>query len=172
MEWPGWLKCVIYSCYLGQSMCQFNRLPRVAHRLADYPECLQFCWDFVKPLKQLFNIFFLACSSARIFSISFVLHAIRSFFSSNERCRNFIFQNHPSPLSKVKWSAPKIYYHLYRNYKSTRNTSVSKLRQNLPGTSRAIKNITKRRKSSTERHHYVHKNSCKKPHFGKQNYLT
>ena len=94
------------------------------------------------------------------------------FFLPTSACRNFIFQNHPSPLSKVKWSAPKIYYHLYRNYLSTRNTSVSKLRQNLPGTSRAIKNITKRRKSSTERHHYVHKNSCKKPHFGKQNYLT
>ena len=30
-------------------MCYFNRLTRVARCLADYPEWLQFCWDFVKP---------------------------------------------------------------------------------------------------------------------------
>ena len=30
-------------------MCYFNRLTRVARWLADYPEWLQFCWDFVKP---------------------------------------------------------------------------------------------------------------------------
>ena len=30
-------------------MCYFNRLTRVARCLADYPEWLQFCWDFVNP---------------------------------------------------------------------------------------------------------------------------
>ena len=30
-------------------MCFFHRLTRVARWLADYPEWLQFCWDFVKP---------------------------------------------------------------------------------------------------------------------------
>ena len=73
-------------------MCYFNRLTRVARWLADYPEWLQFCWDFVKPPRNdeivLQPFFFLACSSARIFfSISFVLHAIFFFF----------FQNHHPP---------------------------------------------------------------------------
>ena len=71
-------------CCLGQSTCYFNWLTRVARWLADYPEWLQFCWDFVKPPRNdeiaLQHFFFLAFSSARIFfSISFVLHAIFFF---------------------------------------------------------------------------------------------
>ena len=65
-------------------MCYFNRLTRVARWLADYPEWLQFCWDFVKPPRNdeiALQHFFLAWSSARIFfSISFV-----------EQCKNFFF---------------------------------------------------------------------------------
>ena len=65
-------------------MCYFNRLTRVARWLADYPEWLQICWDFVKPARNdeiaLQHFFFLACSSAiYFFCISFVLHAIFFF---------------------------------------------------------------------------------------------
>ena len=58
----------------------------MAHWLADYPEWLQFCWDFVKPPRNdeiaLQYIFFLLASVQEFFSISFVLNAI---FSSNKR---------------------------------------------------------------------------------------
>ena len=65
-------------------MSYFNRLTRVACCLADYPEWLQFCWDFVKPprndeiaLQHFFSL--LEAVQELFFSISFVLHAI--FFS-------------------------------------------------------------------------------------------
>ena len=79
-------------------MCYFNRLTRVARWLADYPEWLQFCWDFVKPprndeiaLQQFF--FFLACSSARIFF--YFICAACNFFLPTSAC------------GKFKWSPPK-----------------------------------------------------------------
>ena len=80
-------------------MCYFNRLTRVARCLADYPEWLQFCWDFVKPPRNdeidSQHFFFLACSSARIF---FLFHlCCMQFFSSNKRLREIFFQNHPLP---------------------------------------------------------------------------
>ena len=74
-------------------MCYFNRLTRVARRLADYPEWLQFCWDFVKLPRNdeiALQPFFLACSRARFFSISFVLHAI---FFFQQALAGFFFQN-------------------------------------------------------------------------------
>ena len=89
-------------------MCYFNRLTRVARWLADYPERLQFYWDFVKPSRNdeiaLQHFFFLACSSARIFF--FFICAACNFFSSYKRLQEFFFQNHSPPPSRVKWSAP------------------------------------------------------------------
>ena len=58
-------------------MCYFNKLTRVARWLADYPEWLQFCCDFVKPPGNdeiaLQHFFVLACSSARI-TLIFLFH--------------------------------------------------------------------------------------------------
>ena len=58
-------------------MCYFNRLTRVARCLADYPERLQFCWDFVKPPRNdeiALQHFFSCLQQCNIFfSISFVL---------------------------------------------------------------------------------------------------
>ena len=53
-------------------MCYFNRLTRVDRWLADYPEWLQFCWDFVKPPRNDKNSF------ATFFSL---LAAVQEFFS-------------------------------------------------------------------------------------------
>ena len=62
-------------------------------------EWLQFCWDFVKPRWNSFApFFFLACSSARIFFLSFVLHAI--FFFQQAVAGN-VFQNHLPPLQEL-----------------------------------------------------------------------
>ena len=64
-------------------MCYFNRLTRVARCLADYPEWLQFCWDFVKPPRNdeigLRHFFSLLEAVQEFFYISFVLHAIFFF---------------------------------------------------------------------------------------------
>ena len=79
-------------------MCHSNRLTRVACWLADYPEWLQFCWDFVKLPRNdeiALQHFFLACSSARIFFL-FPLCCMQ-FFSSNKCLQEIFFQNHPSP---------------------------------------------------------------------------
>ena len=79
-------------------MCYFNTLTRVARWLADYPEWLQFCWDFVKPPRNeeiaLQHFFFLFAAAQEIFSISFLLHAI--FLLQQALAGNF-FQNHPPP---------------------------------------------------------------------------
>ena len=82
-------------------MCYFNRLTRVARWLADYPEWLQFCWDFIKPPRndEILQHFFLAYSSARIF---FLLHLCgMQFFSSNKRLQEIFFQNDPSPSQEL-----------------------------------------------------------------------
>ena len=79
-------------------MCHSNRLTRVACWLADYPEWLQFCWDFVKPPRNdeiALQHFFLACSSARIFCL-FPLCCMQ-FFSSNKCLQEIFFQNHSPP---------------------------------------------------------------------------
>ena len=51
--------------------------------LADYPEWLPFCWDFVKPPRNdeiaLQHFFFLLAAVQEFFSISFVLHAFFFF---------------------------------------------------------------------------------------------
>jgi len=82
----------------------------VARWLADYPEWLQFCWDFVK-LSESDEIalqhFFLACSSARIFSYFICAACDQFFFSSSKRLKEFFFNVTPIPPSSVKWSAPK-----------------------------------------------------------------
>ena len=74
-------------------MCYFNRLTRVPRSLADYPEWLQFCRDFVKPPRNdeiaLQHFFFLACSSARIFFFYFICVAC-NFFLPTRACRKFI----------------------------------------------------------------------------------
>ena len=63
----------------------------MAHWLADYPEWLQFCWDFVKLPRNddiaLLHFFFLLAAVQEFFSISFVLHAI--FFLPRSACRKF-----------------------------------------------------------------------------------
>ena len=89
-------------------MCYFNRLSRVARWLADYPEWLQFCWNFVKPLRNdeiaLQHFFSSLQQCKNFFSIAFELHAI--FFFQQAQAGIF-FQNHPHLPSRVKWSAPK-----------------------------------------------------------------
>ena len=84
------------------SLCYFNRLTRVACWLADYPEWLQFCWDFVKPPRNdeiaLQHFFFLACSSARI--LFYFICAACIFFLPTSPCRKFFFKvTHPPPPS-------------------------------------------------------------------------
>ena len=79
-------------------MCYFNRLTRVARWLADYPEWLQFCWDFVKPPRNdeiaLQHFFFLLGAMQEFFFFSFVLHAI---FFFQQALAGISFQNHPPP---------------------------------------------------------------------------
>ena len=56
-------------------------------------------------MKLLCNIFFLACSSARIF---FLLQlCCMQFFSSNKRLQENFFWKSPILPSRAKWSAPK-----------------------------------------------------------------
>ena len=81
-------------------MCYFNRLTRVACWLANYPEWLQFCWDFVKPPRNdelaLQHFFFLL---AAVQDFIFLFHlCYMQFFSSDKPP--------PPPPSRVKWSAP------------------------------------------------------------------
>ena len=78
-------------------MCYFNRLTRVARWLADYPEWLRFCWDFIKPHRNdeiaLQHFFSCLQQYKNFFSSSFVLHAS---FCSSSACRNF-FSKSPTP---------------------------------------------------------------------------
>ena len=94
---------------------------RVARSLADYPEWLQFCWDFVKPpwndgmMKWLCNIsFFLLAAVQEIF---FLFHlCCMQFFSSIKRLQEFFFKITHLPLhpsSRVKWSAPYVHVEFY-----------------------------------------------------------
>ena len=79
-------------------MCYFNRLTRVARWLADYPEWLQFCWDFVKPPRndEICNNFFFLLAAVQDF---FLFHlCCMQFFTSKKCLQEFFFQNHPSPL--------------------------------------------------------------------------
>ena len=93
-------------------MCYFNRLTRVACWLADYPERLQFCRDFVKPPpppprnNEIALQHFLAAVQ-EFFSLSVVLHAI---FFFQQALAGIFFLNHPSPPSRVKWSAPNSFH--------------------------------------------------------------
>ena len=70
----------------------------MARWLADYPEWLQFCWDFVKPPRNdeiaLQHFFFLLAAVQEYFSISSVLHAI---FFFQQALAGIFFQNHPLP---------------------------------------------------------------------------
>ena len=79
-------------------MCYFNRLTRVARWLADYPEWLQFCWDFVKRTRNdeiaLQHFFSCLQQCKNFFSIAFVLHAI--FFFQQALAGNF-FSKSPTP---------------------------------------------------------------------------
>ena len=78
-------------------MCYFNRLTRVARWLADYPEWLQFCWDFVKAPRndeialEDFFPFLQRCNN--FFSISFVLHAI---FFFQQTLAEIVFSKSPN----------------------------------------------------------------------------
>ena len=91
-------------------MCYFNRLTRVAYWLADYPEWLQFSWDFVKPPRNdeiaLQHFFSCLQQCKNFFSISFVLHAI--FFFHQALAGVFVFKITPPPPSRVKWSASNV----------------------------------------------------------------
>ena len=85
-------------------MCYFNRLTRVACWLADYPEWLQFCWDFVK--------------SPRNDEI-----ALPIFFSCLQQCKNLFFYFICAACifflpTSVKWPAPNssLFFRLSRVY--------------------------------------------------------
>ena len=80
----------------------------MARWLPDYPEWLQFCWDFVKPPRNdeidLQHFLFLLAAMQEFFLyISFVLHAI--FFFQQVLAGNFFFQNQlpppPHPLKSL-----------------------------------------------------------------------
>ena len=75
-------------------MCYFNRLTRVARWLADYPEWLQFCWDFVKPPRNdeiaLRHFFFLLAAVQEIFF--YFICAACNFLLPTSACRNFFFK--------------------------------------------------------------------------------
>ena len=71
-------------------MCYFNRLSRVPRWLADYPEWLQFCRDFIKPPRndEIALQHFFSCLQHL---------CCMQFFSSKKRLQEFFFQNHPPP---------------------------------------------------------------------------
>ena len=79
-------------------MCFFNRLTRVARWLADNPEWLQFCWDFVKPPRNdeiaLQHFLFLIGAVQEFFLFHL---CCMQFFSSNKRLQKIFFQNPPPP---------------------------------------------------------------------------
>ena len=73
----------------------------MAHWLADYPEWLQFRWDFVKPCRNdeiaLQQFFFSLAAMQEFFSISFVLHAILFF---QQALAGNVFSKLPTPTLK------------------------------------------------------------------------
>ena len=74
-------------------MCYFNRLPRVARLLADYPEWLQLCWDFVKHPGNdeiAFQHFFLLAAVQEAFF--YFICAACNFFLPTSACRKFCFK--------------------------------------------------------------------------------
>ena len=81
-------------------MCYFNRLTRVARWLADYPEWLQFRWDFIKPPRNdeiaLQHFFSCLQQCKNFFPSSFVLHAI--FFFQQALAGNFFSKSPIPPL--------------------------------------------------------------------------
>ena len=92
-------------------MCYFNRLTRVARWLADYPEWLQFWWDFVKPPRNdkiaSQDIFFLFAAVQEFFSILFVLHVI---FFLQQALAGIFFQNPPPPPHQELNGRPLKYF--------------------------------------------------------------
>ena len=82
-------------------MYYFNRLTREAPWLADYPEWLQFCWDFVKPPRNdeiaLQHFFFLLAAVQDFFS--YFICAACNFFLPKSACRKFFSKitHHPTP---------------------------------------------------------------------------
>ena len=89
-------------------MCYFNRRTRVARWLADYPEWLQFCWDFVKPPRNdeiaLQHFFSCLQQCANVFLVHL---CYMQFFSSNKRLQEIFFQN-PPPRQELN-GRPLIY---------------------------------------------------------------
>ena len=87
------------ECYLGQSMCYFNRLTRVACWLADYPKWLQFRWDFVKHPRndEIALQHFFSCLQQCQNLFLFHLSCMQFFFLPTCACRKFFFKiTHPS----------------------------------------------------------------------------
>ena len=95
-------------------MCYFDRLTRVARWLADYPEWLQFCWDFVKPPRND------EIALQHFFYLAYLFHlCCMQFFSSSKGLQEFFFQNHPPPPpSRVKWLTPKDFLSLLLKWRS------------------------------------------------------
>ena len=85
-------------------MCYFNRLTRVARWRADYPEWLQFCWDFVKTPRNdeiaLQHFFFLLAAVQEFFSISFVQPSLFLFFQ--QALAGIFFSKSPTPRPPLK----------------------------------------------------------------------
>ena len=81
-------------------MCYFYRLTRVARWLADYPEWLQFCWDFVKPPRNdeiALQHFFFLLAAVQEFFFYFICVAWNLFLPTSA-CRKFFFTiTHPHP---------------------------------------------------------------------------
>ena len=83
-------------------MCHSNRLTKVACWLADYPEWLQFCWDFVKPPRNdeiaLQHFFLLVAVQEFFFSF---LCAACNFFLPTSAYRKFFFKITHSPPQEL-----------------------------------------------------------------------
>ena len=80
-------------------MCYCNRLTRVARWPADYPEWLQFCWDFVKPPRNdeiALQHFFSCLQHCKKSFFYFICAACNFFFQ--QALAGISFQNHPPPL--------------------------------------------------------------------------
>ena len=85
-------------------MCYFNRLTRVARWLADYPEWLQFCWDFMKPPRndEIASQHFFSCLQQCKNFFFFFICAACNFFLPTSACRKFFFKiTHPPPPQKL-----------------------------------------------------------------------
>ena len=81
-------------------MCYFDMLTRVARWLADYPEQLQFWWDFVKPPRNdeiaLQHFFFSCLQQCKNFF--YLICAACNFFLPTSACRKIFFKiTHPHP---------------------------------------------------------------------------